>query len=363
MKFPIDEILIDSDAQEYPLTERVLKSAPKAKIKVGPQAAARLREISLSADPFKMGKRTLRLTKHRGAFVKKCPGTPEYVCCGLQILHFGQGCPMDCAYCALQVYFNRPVIEIFVNEDQMLHDLREHVNSHPGGFHRFCTGEFADSLALAPHTNQPERLVRAFEEFPNASLELKTKSDNVEGLLKLNPKGNVIVSFSVNSPAVMNSDEYLAAGLKSRLIAAKRAWDSGYWLGFHFDPIIPLAAWKDDYINTIDQIYSTVPKEAIIWISLGIMRFSPGLKQIAKNRFSEIAYYHLPYHRGLDGKSRLFVEKRIEVYKALAQAIRGHDPDARLYFCMESPYVWANALGLEMESDDALSQYLDRAFI
>ena len=43
----------------------------------------------------------MRLMKHMGAFVKACPGTPEYICCGLEILHIGQGCPMDCRYCAL----------------------------------------------------------------------------------------------------------------------------------------------------------------------------------------------------------------------------------------------------------------------
>ncbi|MBW2141379.1 MAG: DNA photolyase, partial [Deltaproteobacteria bacterium] len=35
---------------------------------------------------------TLILAEHRGTFVKPCPGTRGYNCCGLKIIHFGLGC-------------------------------------------------------------------------------------------------------------------------------------------------------------------------------------------------------------------------------------------------------------------------------
>lgn len=363
MKFPIDKILIESDAYDYDLTSRILREYPAAQVKVGEEALLELRDMELAGDPFRLGKRTLRLMIGKGALVKDCPGTNNYVCCGLKILHFGQGCPMDCTYCALQVYFNRPAIELFVNQGDIVRDLQNHLENQPDRFHRFCTGEFADSLALDPVTGFASELVQVFNAYPNASLELKTKSDNVDDLLGLKPSGNIVISFSVNTYHIGVAQEMRAAGLKKRLLAAKKALDAGYNIGFHFDPIIPINNWKDGYRQTIDDIYSIIDPEKIPWISLGILRFVPPLKEIAITRFGPRDLFHLPYHRGLDGKFRIFSEKRIEIYRELIDRIRFYDPKARVYFCMESPYIWEKAMGMKMDSDQGLSDYLDSAFI
>ncbi len=363
MKFPIDKILIDSDAYDYDLTSRILKEYPAAQVMVGDEALLELRNMELACDPFRTGKRTLRLIIGKGALVKDCPGTNNYICCGLKILHFGQGCPMDCHYCALQVYFNRPAIELFVNQGDIVRELERRLESQPDRFHRFCTGEFADSLALDPVTGFASELVQVFNAHPNASLELKTKSDNIDDLIGLNPTGNIVISFSMNSYHIAATHEIRAAGLKNRLLAAKKAVDAGYHVGFHFDPIIPIDDWKVGYKRTIDQIYNTVDPEKIPWLSMGVLRFVPQLKEIAMTRFGPRDLFHLPYHRGLDGKFRIFSEKRIEIYKEIIDRIKFHDPKARVYFCMESSYIWEKAMGMKMDSDQGLSDYLDSAFI
>src|SRR5208283_3194265 len=162
MKFSIEQIWIDEDAQGYPLTRDIVQKLPEAEVLVGNEFAERSRMLDLEPDPMRRGKRIVRLMKHKGAFVKPCPGTPRYICCGLEILHIGQGCPMDCRYCALQVYFNRPVLEIFVNADDMIHAVENYLAQEPGRFHRICTGEFTDSLALDALTGLSSRLVDFF---------------------------------------------------------------------------------------------------------------------------------------------------------------------------------------------------------
>ena len=96
MKFSIEQIWIDEDAQEYPLTREIIQKLPDAEVLVGSEFAEQSRMLDLEPDPLRRGKHVLRLMKHKGAFVKACPGTPQYLCCGLEILHIGQGCPMDC---------------------------------------------------------------------------------------------------------------------------------------------------------------------------------------------------------------------------------------------------------------------------
>ncbi len=361
MKFPIEQIWVDQDALDEPLTREILEQLPSVEVFSGQSCTEQFHRLSLDADPILRGKRVLRLLKNRGSFVKPCPGTPHYLCCGLEILHIGQGCPMDCRYCALQVYFNRPALEVFVNVDDLMEALRLHLEKEPGKFHRICTGEFTDSLAMDHMTGHSRRLVEFFAGRKNASLEIKTKTDFVEPLLNLDPGGRVIISFSVNSRKVTSSEERQASKLEARLAAAGRAQRAGYRIGFHFDPIIPLPGWEEDYCATIDRIFETTEPSAIAWISLGVLRFVPELKQAAWHRFGPIPYFHEGFVRGLDGKSRLHADRRIRIYRVLAERIRAHANGVLIYLCMESPYVWERSLDVKISSSEELTALLDRA--
>ena len=342
--FPIDQVWIDDDAADDPLVSRIIRRVPSAKVLVGPARYAAAEALEASGDPVTQGKRILRLMRHRGAFVKPCPGTRDYVCCGLEILHTGQGCPMDCTYCALQVYFNRPVLELFVNLEDVISCLRSHCQG-TGRFHRICTGEFADSLALDPLTGFSSRLVEAFSTVQNASLEIKTKTDFIEPLLDLRPTGRVVLSWSVNSGSIVKRHEKRAVPLDRRIAAARRAVGRGYRIGFHFDPIIPHPGWEEGYTETVNKIFREIDPRGIAWISLGVLRFVGGLKEVAAFRHGPVPYFHDAFTPGLDGKSRLYVDRRIRIYRTVAEAIRTHHAQARIYLCMESPYVWREALG------------------
>lgn len=357
--FRIDSVWVDEDARDEPLTEQILNALPRAEACFGREWQARYDALRLEPDPFARGKRIMRLMRYKGAFIKPCPGTREYVCCGLQILHIGQGCPMDCRYCALQVYFNRPALEVFVNVEEMFDALRYHLELHSDRFHRICTGEFTDSLALDPLTGLAGRLVDFFAARRNAILEIKTKTAFIDPLLNRNPNGRVVLSFSVNRDDICRTQELGAASLNSRIRAAQLAEQSGYLVGFHFDPIVPLPGWAEAYCLTVDRIFEAVDPAGIAWISLGTLRFAPDLKEIADARFGPVPYFHEGFVRGLDGKSRLPADRRIGVYRVLAERIRCHSPNARIYLCMESPHVWRESLGVDMPASSDLSRYLD----
>ncbi len=361
MRFRIDELWIDEEALVEPLTGEIVRKLPDTRVLIGREFTEPRRSLDLSPDPLVRGKKIVRLIKHKGAFVKPCPGTPQYVCCGLKILHIGQGCPMDCRYCTLQVYFNRPVMEVFVNIEEMFHHLRRFLDSNPSRFHRICTGEFTDSLALDPVTGLSVRLLDFFATVGNASLEIKTKTDLIHPLLTTKCRGRAVLSFSVNARTISRTEERRAAPLHARIQAAARAQSKGYMVGFHFDPIIPLPGWEAGYSSTVEEIFRLVNPAGVAWISLGVLRFVPQLKEVVTARFGPVPYFHDAFLRGLDGKSRLDVTRRIGVYRLLADRIRRHAPDTRIYLCMESPSVWEAALGMRMTSDEDLSAYLDGA--
>ena len=253
-------------------------------------------------------------------------------------------------------------MEIYVNLNDMFDELTEFLDKAPGDrFFRFCTGEFTDSLALDPFTGLAEELLQLFASRENASLEFKTKSDFIMPLLKSDSHGNIIVSFSMNAPSFSKTEEIRSSSLSQRLKAAALAASKGFRVGFHFDPIVPFDGWEKGYGETIDAIFSSVKPESIAWISMGVLRFVPELKDIVMSRFGPIPYFCDSFAPGLDGKSRLSRDRRIVVYKTMADRIRSHGENVLLYLCMESPLVWSESLGLEMTSNDQLAGLLDDA--
>ncbi len=103
-------LYIDQQIADNPTTRSI-----QARLNVPTEIVRRPQQVyeavSSAADPMRKGKETLYLTRNRGAFFKKCPGTSHYTCCDYQILHIGTFCHMDCTYCVLQTYFHPPILQ------------------------------------------------------------------------------------------------------------------------------------------------------------------------------------------------------------------------------------------------------------
>jgi spore photoproduct lyase len=298
------------------------------------------------SDYQNFGKGDVVLTAHHGRFVKSCPGTPEYRCCGLQIIHFGLGCSLDCTYCILQSYLDSPALVLFGNMENGLADL-ENLLDQADAPKRYCTGEFTDSLLLEQFTGFGQRLVKMFANRPDRILELKTKTDHIDGLLELDHGGRTVISFSVNAPIICETEERRAAPLAKRLAAAERAVKAGYRVGFHFDPLIRHRGWEVGYEHTVEAIYQHVPSERIAWISLGAFRYMPPLKEIVRRRHPNSPIMDQEFIQAADGKMRYLRPVRVEMYTHMLETIRRFDSGAPVYLCMESPRVWNEVFGFD----------------
>jgi len=304
-------------------------------------------------------KQILCLTTNKGPALRPCPGTKEYICCGYQILHVGTGCPMECSYCILQAYLNDEQVRLFTNWEQIAGDIEEASLLHAGTVLRLGTGEFTDSLYLDHLTAFTRFVVPLIQRTPNMVLEFKTKTDNVDTLLKLQNPDRVIVSFSVNSTNVIKEEERRTASLRQRLAAARRCHENGFVVAFHFDPLIHHKGWEQGYARAVDMLFEAVDPKAIIWISLGCLRFMPHLKELIKARFPQSTIIYDEFITGLDGKKRYFHPIRIDMYKLMQERIMAHSADVLAYLCMESDGVWQKALGRSPGNSKTLKQWLD----
>lgn len=306
-----------------------------------------------------MDKGSLRLIDFPGEFLKPCPGTKGYICCGYQILHVGTNCPMDCSYCILQAYFNQPSLRVFVNLEEKLGAIGRFLDSQTEKIFRIGTGEFTDSLALDPLVGWSGMLLSFFAERKNAVLEMKTKTDHIAGLLSAKNRDRIIVSWSLNSPHISSREEHGAVGIRKRLVAAKQCQEEGYVLGFHFDPLIPHPGWKESYMKTLELMDEMVDPKRIIWLSLGCFRYMPILKNIIRQRHPHTSVLDGEFIPGLDGKMRYFKPIRVEMYGFMKEKLDQWYKDLGLYLCMESDDVWQKSLGWSPTVTAGLSHFLD----
>ena len=65
----------------------------------------------------------LRYEENRGSFIKPCPGTPRYVCCGYRIINIAHGCTLGCTYCILDHYFDSDTPVLFSNVEKLYEEL------------------------------------------------------------------------------------------------------------------------------------------------------------------------------------------------------------------------------------------------
>lgn len=353
----IKKLYIDQQIAEYPEAASITRRL-KVPVEIVAHSRAVYDRISAAQDPIQKGKTVLFLTRNKGAFIKKCPGTRSYNCCGYEILHIGTFCHMDCTYCILQSYFHPPLMQFFVNHTELFQELDRLFAGNQ--IHRIGTGEYTDSLIWELWTGFSQKLVPAFGGQKRAVLELKTKTTAIGRLQHLPHNRKTIVSWSVNTPRIIAEEERGTASLSARLKAAAKCESWGYPLAFHFDPIVIYDGCEAAYERVIKKIFSNVAPDNIVWISLGTFRFMPSLKPLIQKRFPNSKIIYGEFITGLDGKMRYFKPIRIEVYRKIIACIRRFAPEAFIYFCMEDDEVWQKCLGFTASEKGGLDRMLDQ---
>lgn len=356
----ISKLYIDEQVIQLPQVEAIRSRLKVSSIIVKDRREV-IQSIASGIDVIGKAKTVLFLTQNKGAFIKPCPGTSVYTCCGYQILHIGTYCTMDCAYCILQSYFNPPLLQFFVNYDDLLKELDWLFASNR--ITRIGSGEFTDSIIWEAWTAISRLLVPKFSKQSRAVLELKTKATDIDSLKHLHHNRKTIIAWSLNTERIIQNEERRTASLAERLHAAEQCQSWGYPLGFHFDPLIIYDGCEVDYEQVIAQLFSRISPDNIVWISLGALRFMPSLKPILERRFPKSKIMTGEFILGLDGKMRYFKPIRVALYSKMVSWIRKHAPDVCIYFCMEDDDVWKKSLGFSPIDRGGLPKMLDESAI
>ena len=336
-----DKIIVSPDGADSDIARKVIGAWPD--VKTVTANGADNGKFEFSDDPVGDGKQVLYLAPNKGKFLRKCPGTMGLVCCNYWVIDLAEGCAIDCSYCILQGYLNDYRIRLATNLDDLMAEIDCELANKSGPI-RIGTGELSDSLMFGSALGLEKDLIEFIRLRPQATLELKTKTDNVDTLLELEPAENVVIAWSLNTPLVVGADEKGSATLDERLTAVAKATKAGWNVAFHFDPIIYQPDWQDEYRKVIDKMFQAANNN-IKWISLGAFRYHPSLKPVIRERFPESDILNAEFVLCPDNKMRYVKPIRQELFKTIKGYIDAIAPATPVYLCMEGLEMWEAVFG------------------
>ncbi|MDR0977993.1 MAG: hypothetical protein LBL71_03035 [Endomicrobium sp.] len=341
-------IYYEPEIKKYALFENIKNSFPASKYIEIESIKAFLKVNHFTLKDYNNRIDNLFLVTEKYSFFKRCPCTSGVINCNYYIMNTGTGCLYNCSYCFLQGYQNIPGIVINCNITDYLQDEKITPAAHSFfNYKRIGNGEFTDSLIFDYITNFSTSIINYFKTKKEIFFEFKTKSLNIENLLKAGGQKNIVAAWSVNAEEMATANEFGTPSIQERLKAAQKCARAGFSTAFHLDPIIYYKDWQNGYKQCIDMIFDTVHSPSIKWISLGTLRMPAYQKVIIENRFPETKILNGELLLGHDHKLRYHENLRIEMYKFINQKIQSKKAGVIVYLCMETADIWKRVFNIE----------------
>jgi spore photoproduct lyase len=339
VSFP-KNIFIEKDVVDSPVTRQIIRSLPNIPVEyVEDYRKIKIKGSTLNGI-YRESKECLAIARKKGKLVKqfRCRdgiiGSTEYY-----IAH-GNNCYFDCEYCFLQGYFDNAIPVLFVNHKEMLSEIRDVIIAAGDKRIVFHAGELCDSLVFDDLTDLSHRLIHLFAEFPNATLELRTKAVQIERLLSVSGIDNVVISWTFSPQEIIDVYEHKTPSLEDRIRAAGEAQEAGYNVGICLDPIIRCEDWFNNYNAMLKILFDRLDITKIKFVSLGGFRFLPSLASVIRERNPQTDLFLGEFVPCIDGKYRYFRPVRSEIYREIANIIRRRGNGIKTFLCMETREVW-----------------------
>lgn len=287
-----------------------------------------------------------------------CPVEGEKTrCCNLKTLDAVFQCAFGCSYCSIQSFYHSHEIQVVENLKQRLEVLQlEKDTWHIG------TGQSSDSLLWGNDYGTLDALIVLANRYPDTIIELKTKSHRSDWMEMELPK-NIVATYSINAPTIVEKEEHLTATLDQRLQAARKAADRGIPVGFHLHPMVYFSSWKEEYKQVIEAVTSLFKPEELVMFSLGTLTFTKAvLKEMrSQKRESRILDMELSSAAGKFSYP-LSVKQELFSYAYSLFPNNWKDNGPFFYLCMEDPSLWQPTFGYSYPNDKSFEAAMKLAY-
>lgn len=309
-----DVIYIDAAVQDLPITRNLTRQ-----LSAIPQEVVSDPRLLTPPATLDEGKRQWLCTRApRGWLTTLAPSERGTIRLGMDLV---VNPPYAVSYCPLQVtHAAYGFTQVYCNLADVFAELTRRFARAPHQRFRIQTGRKGDLLALDETVQWTQPLIPFFALMPNATLELKTRTNTVAQLLDLPHHGRTVITFALNPRPLIESEERGTASLMERLIAARRCLDAGYRVAFAIDPIVHCPNWQRLYEELLDELFAHIPPEACEGIALACLSYSPGLPAAALRQFPGSCLFHGEFVP-VRGQYRYFRPIREAIYRWFTVAL------------------------------------------
>lgn len=265
------------------------------------------------------------------------------------------GCPHGCRYCGSGR--DAACIAVGVNlEEYMQQVVVPMTEKYPWQRCFRMIGWGADLITFEPEYGLFDLFTRTLADCGDLCGYFHTASDNVDWMAGLPRLDRLIGVWSVTCEAVARRLEPGSGSAVGRLDAAARCAEMGLPVRHKFKPIIPIRGWREQYVDSIEEMFRRPVPESIGMCVLGWMSYQemvdaidpalldPEYVDAARDAADEMAGMRVgPFPHDV----------RAEIYRFFIRSIRRHDADVPLYVSTESREMWdelADELGQDPEA-------------
>ena len=285
--------------------------------------------------------RKVTLSDSKNEVFGMCPVASEKtVCCNLMTIDAVQGCSLGCSYCSIQTFYTDGKISV----DKNLAEKLAKIPLDPNKKYHIGSGQSSDSLAIGNREGVLDAQLNFARNNPNIILEFKTKSNNIDYLLRSNIPDNVFVSWSLNPQLFIDNEEHGTASFDERVSSARALSDKGILVGFHFHPIVYYEGYELDYANIIQKVVSMFDPLEVAMVSMGTLTFiKPAIKKLRSTALSS-KVLQIPMADAV-GKSSYTKEIKKEIFGHVLNQFSSWHDTVFFYLCMEERSVWESVFG------------------
>lgn len=180
-------------------------------------------------------------------------------------------CVYDCRYCFLQGMYSSANYVLFVNYEDFEEAIAEKIEENKGGG-VYYSGYDCDSLALEPVSNFCSHFLPVFRRYPDAELEIRTKSTQVRCLLDTEVVSNCVIAMSFTTNEAAQQWEHKVPSIEKRLEALHKLQLAGWKVAIRFEPLILGTEGLIPYETLFAQIFSKLDVKRLHSVSSGLFR-------------------------------------------------------------------------------------------
>jgi spore photoproduct lyase len=320
-------IYIEEQAAEYPLTKKITSRFPKATH----VPISNYKEVfNRPRQRWDHQKQALKLilAVRNDAFLY--PGSsfvPNFQHSRFFYTTPVLNCLYGCEYCYLQGMFPSANLVAFVNDDDFIHAATKEIASDQPAY--LCISYDTDLLAMENIFGYCERYIDYAKNNPHVTLEIRTKSANIDALSEITPAPNVILAWTISPDHVISHYEHRTPTLTARLAAITKAHQRGWRVRLCIDPILRVDSWLHHYTELIHETFAKLTPDAIDDVSVGVFRIPSGYLRAMQENNPTSAIVHYPYT--VRNQSASYTpEQHREMIETITTELQQHLPQEKI---------------------------------